>query len=457
VSDELFDTPEENPTPQDIERASRLFANLAAEEPPLDLTNDTAPSKTAPRNAVSDNTRPMQAVSGKGGRYLMTLAMGIVLVVSLVITVLVFVTGDDTPETPIAPTEIADNPTEILGATQEPPTSVPTATRVTPPTSEATNPIEQFIPDILPPTAAADVQGAWLLTPIAPVDVNVGSINRQENPFTIAGESARLGVIPYQVVSGDTLSGIAGRFGLDVCTLVWSNPRNKVSPLRPGNTIDILPVDGVFFKVERQITLKEIAEATTVDPYEIIDSPYNDLFGATPDSVMVEGMKLVVPDGEGGDCNVWAAPGGSSGSGSAGGSGGGSLWGCSYTVENGGFAGNTPVSGRYEFFQGFSAAHSGVDLSASPGTPVVSAGNGAVAFAGWNDTGYGNAIVIDHGGIYTLYGHLNSINVSCGQNVSAGDVIGGVGSTGRSSGPHLHFEIRDAGFNPFDPTSSIRL
>jgi murein DD-endopeptidase MepM/ murein hydrolase activator NlpD len=467
MSDDDQDKPPQ--TPEERERAERLFAKLAAEEPPLDLDSDTAPSKTAPRGAVlTQDTRPVRAINS-GRWYLVTLVIGVLLMVGLIITLMLFLNTDDNqPDNEaafppqIATTNIAEVDSEdaSLTETRQPPTPVPTESIATPilptpsPTEKPNEPIATHVP---PPTAAADVQGAWLLTPIAPVDLTVSSINRQDSAFTIAGDPGRLEVIPYRVVQGDTLSGIAARYNLDVCTLVWSNPNNKVSPLRPGNTLDILPVDGVFYRVERKTSIRQIAEATAVDAYDIIDSPYNDLFGATPDSVLVEGMKIVVPGGNGGSCNVWAAPGSSGNGVSAGGIGGGSLWGCEYTVENGGFAGITPVSGRYEFFQGFSAAHSGVDLSASPGTPVVAAGGGAVAFAGWNEYGYGNAIVIDHGGIYTLYGHLSSINVSCGQNVAAGDVIGGVGSTGRSSGPHLHFEIRDAGFNPVDPTYSIRL
>jgi murein DD-endopeptidase MepM/ murein hydrolase activator NlpD len=455
--------------PEEIERAERLFAKLAAEEPPLDLDSDTAPSKTAPRGAVlTQDTRPMQAI-GSGRWYLMTLVIGIVLVIGLVITLIAFFNaGDDQSNKEAAlstqtATSVVAPVTEDTTQTHQSPTPVPTesiATAIPPtaiPPTATQNPIESVLPTNPPATVAADVQGAWLLTPASPADVPVNSINRQDSAFTIAGDPGRLEVIPYRVVSGDTLSGIAARYNLDVCTLVWSNPNNKVSPLRPGNTLDILPVDGVFYRVERKTSIRQIAEATAVDPYTIIDSPYNDLFGAVPESVLVEGMKIVVPGGSGGNCNVWAAPSSGGSGSSTGGSGGGSLWGCGYTIENGGFAGITPVSGRYEFFQGFSAAHSGVDLSASPGTPVVAAGSGAVAFAGWNEYGYGNAIVIDHGGIYTLYGHLSSINVSCGQNVGAGDVIGAVGSTGRSSGPHLHFEIRDAGFNPVDPTYSIRL
>jgi len=73
---------------------------------------------------------------------------------------------------------------------------------------------------------------------------------------------------------------------------------------------------------------------------------------------------------------------------------------------------------------------------------VFAANGGRVIFAGWNSFGYGSMIAIAHGPFITLYGHLSQINVSCGQDVAPGQQIGGVGNTGNSSGPHLHFEIR---------------
>ena len=98
--------------------------------------------------------------------------------------------------------------------------------------------------------------------------------------------------------------------------------------------------------------------------------------------------------------------------------------------------------------------HSGLDIAASSGTPIRSCRSGTVVIAGWQG-GYGNAVVIDHGGgMATLYGHQSQIAVSVGEKVLAGEVIGYVGSTGNSTGPHLHFEVRISG-NPVDPTPYI--
>jgi len=94
--------------------------------------------------------------------------------------------------------------------------------------------------------------------------------------------------------------------------------------------------------------------------------------------------------------------------------------------------------------------HEGIDIGAPTGTPILAAASGTILYCGW-ESGYGNLTVIDHGGnLATAYGHQSSIAVSCGQQVSQGQVIGYVGSTGHSTGPHLHFEVRVNG-TPVDP------
>jgi len=111
----------------------------------------------------------------------------------------------------------------------------------------------------------------------------------------------------------------------------------------------------------------------------------------------------------------------------------------------------SPFGYRTDPVTGAQAFHSGLDLGASCGTPIKAAGTGVVISAGFNSGGYGNMTLINHGGgMSTLYGHQSSIIVSAGQNVSQGQVIGYVGSTGKSTGCHLHFEVRVNG-NPVDP------
>jgi murein DD-endopeptidase MepM/ murein hydrolase activator NlpD len=98
--------------------------------------------------------------------------------------------------------------------------------------------------------------------------------------------------------------------------------------------------------------------------------------------------------------------------------------------------------------------HYGIDIAGRLGNPIFAADHGVVVYAGWNEYGYGEMIVIDHGaGWQTLYAHLSQVNVACGQEVYQGDTIGLMGSTGKSTGPHLHFEMRSDDYgrvNPWD-------
>ena len=90
-----------------------------------------------------------------------------------------------------------------------------------------------------------------------------------------------------------------------------------------------------------------------------------------------------------------------------------------------------------------STNHLGLDFGGNTGDNLYATDGGVIVYAGWNDYGYGNMVMIDHGtGFQSLYGHMSQVFVSCGDNVGQGAVIGAMGSTGRSSGPHLHFEIR---------------
>jgi len=121
-----------------------------------------------------------------------------------------------------------------------------------------------------------------------------------------------------------------------------------------------------------------------------------------------------------------------------------SIWPVAGTLESGFGGRRNPFGGSsYEF-------HSGQDIEAEWGAPVIACANGTVTFSGWQN-GYGQLVVIDHGGgLTTRYGHLSSIAASVGQVIQPGEFLGRVGSTGRSTGPHLHYEVRinDQPVNP---------
>lgn len=311
---------------------------------------------------------------------------------------------------------------------------------------------------LLAPTLSPEQIAALLAQPVTSAAVERGFtfVRNDANPFTVIPDRPRREITEYTVVSGDTMFTIAERFGLKPESLAWSNPRSIIGGLRPGMAITIPPTDGAVEQISNDRTIADLARGYSVDPYAIIDWESNGLQGATPDTVLLSGMNIFVPGGQAEQIN-WAPRVERSG-GDASGAGGtisfelGDPGSCGPQPNPGGFGGWTRPLNGYSFTRGFASWHPGVDLAAPVGTPVSAALGGNVIFRGWNSYGYGYLIVLAHGPITTVYGHLSEIYVSCGQSVGPGTVIGAVGNTGNSSGPHLHFEIR---FNDIetDPTS----
>ncbi len=250
-------------------------------------------------------------------------------------------------------------------------------------------------------------------------------VTRQADPHTIIPQRPRLSVITYTVQMGDTVQSIAAQFGLEPTTITWSNPVVEDAPdlLRIGQAVVILPVNGVYHTVTEGDTLESIAEKYDVDVEAIVSCEYNHLDPQDP--IIEPGMHLVVPGGEKPyiprvvTSYTGAIPEGVRGTGLF-------QW---------------PVLGyiTQEYWYG----HRAIDIAAPVGTAVHAADGGFVSFAGWTDVGYGYLVVIDHAnGFATYYAHLSDFYVTAGQAVERGQVIGAVGSTGHSTGPHLHFEIR---------------
>jgi len=239
----------------------------------------------------------------------------------------------------------------------------------------------------------------------------------------------------YVVREGDTLSQIAQMFDVSPNTILWANDITDPSIIRPGKELVILPITGVRHIVKKGDTIATIAKKYDGDAEEII--AYNRLASAQDISV---GDTVVIPSGVVAAPSLSKTTSGSrtSTSGSAVATGSGSS----------GFINPLPGSVKTQGIHGYN----GVDLSGvSVGTAVRAAASGSVIVAkasGWNG-GYGSYIVIKHSnGTQTLYAHLSSVSVSVGQQVSAGATIGGMGNSGKSTGPHLHFEVRGAS-NPF--------
>lgn len=306
------------------------------------------------------------------------------------------------------------------------------------------------------PTPVPAQRPALMLQPAGPGAPVAGLLLQRDiyDPFTVIPERQRGEVIQYVIEKGDTVIGIAERFGLQPNTIAWSNERSIIQSLRPGRALNIPPVDGVYHTVIGSRSIAEIARSYHVDDaWLVIDSEFNQLFGATPETVLPSGTRILIPGGEA-EQIAWTPSvqreGGTTRS-------GGSF--VSFAVGQPGSCGrvqnatgtwwSNPMS-SYTVTQGYSIYHSGIDLAGVVGAPVRAANGGVVIFSGWNNYGYGYTVVLSHGPFTTVYGHLSRIDVRCRQLVNAGQVIGGLGNSGNSTGPHLHFEIRylDAPQNP---------
>ncbi len=254
----------------------------------------------------------------------------------------------------------------------------------------------------------------------------------------------------YTVKNGDSISGIADRYGVSVSTILWANDLTIRSTIKPGMDLVILPVSGVKHKVGKGETLSSIASKYRASSGEI--ATFN---GLDTDATVVVGSTLVIPGGEVANSITGAkktaaaiskAPAKSATA--------VAKTTPKSSVKVGADLGASASTGKYFsnpvpgaiLYQGMHG-NNGVDLSAPSGTPIHAAAAGTVIISkdsGWNG-GYGSYVVISHpNGVQTLYSHMSQDLVSVGQSVSKGDVIGSVGNTGEATGNHLHYEVRGA-------------
>jgi len=308
------------------------------------------------------------------------------------------------------------------------------------------------------PTEAVSASSA----PLPANDASSISISRLAQIHTVIPSRPRQDITQYTVQAGDTVIGIAEKFGLQPKTIFAANYallQDNPHYLQPDQKLQILPVDGLIWDWQGGIPFGSWADYFKVKPEDIINYPPNHIEAATvgdpANANIPKGTWLIVPGGE----YQYHTPGQPLGitrsnpaSAQVGGAGacpaidGGA-------VGTGAFVYPTAKHVLSGFDYSTKTNHLGIDLMGNLGDNVMSTDGGVVVYAGWNEYGYGSLIMIDHGtGYQSLYGHLSQIFVSCGQSVNQGQTIGAVGSTGQSSGPHLHFEVRTMSsvINPWD-------
>lgn len=244
-------------------------------------------------------------------------------------------------------------------------------------------------------------------------------------PHTTVPRRYRIEPITYTVQPGENVSTVADRFDISVETILWNNGTLEDNPdyLDLGDVLTILPVSGVYHTVAEDDTLESIAQEFKASVEDIISYEGNRL--AEPYTLAV-GQKLIVPGGRKPykvrHVVAW------SGEIPAGAKRGTGVFGW-------------PMSGWIS--QRYHEYHQAVDIAGPKGTPIKAADSGYVAVTGRSDTGYGRYVLIDHGnGFQTLYAHFSVIYVEIGQSVAKGQTIGLCGSTGKSTGPHVHFELK---------------
>ena len=275
-------------------------------------------------------------------------------------------------------------------------------------------------------------------------------VERIAEPDTEVPVRSRRQVIRYEIQEGDTIFGLAAQFGLEPDTIFWANTetlKDNVHFIQIGQPLYVMPTDGVYHAASGDETIADMATRFGVSTQIILNSQFNSFgIGADANYIPAAGQRIVFEGGSR-DYISWSSPiiftniedatspeeafhPGSCRS--------------YYTGLGGSGEFSNPLSNAaYRVTNGFYSWHPGVDLAAPVGTLIYAADSGVVVFAGWHTDGYGNLIILDHGnGFTTYYAHMKSRFAECGQSLQPGELLGEVGSTGVSTGPHLHFEIR---------------
>jgi LysM repeat protein len=269
--------------------------------------------------------------------------------------------------------------------------------------------------------------------------------NTPNNPTTSVKRSE---IIYYEVNNGDTISSIANKFKISINTILWSNNLTAFSLIRPGDKLTILPTSGTVYTVKSGDTVGKIALKFGVEENSIFQ--YNSIKSANG---LIIGKTIIIPGGKKiSETTAIVKKSGSSKANNA-----------VAVIEKLINPKKAPASKSamlwptegHRISQYYSWRHTGLDIANKVGTPLYAVDSGTVEFAGWSN-GYGNNVVINHGGgKKTRYAHASKLYVKVGESVGRGEQIAAMGSTGWSTGPHIHFEVIINGAK-YNPLSYIR-
>jgi murein DD-endopeptidase MepM/ murein hydrolase activator NlpD len=292
-----------------------------------------------------------------------------------------------------------------------------------------------------------------------PGDLNLdyaGGITRKSQLLTTIPNRPRVDVITYTVQTGDSLFSIAEEFNLEPETILWGNfeiLEDNPHLLSTGMVLNILPTNGTYYKWNAGDSIAGVAAFFETDPEAILSYPGNNIDLTATDAFTTgtgiqEGAWVIVPGGRR-PFKDWGPPAISRSNPATARYYGDGFCGSVYEGAIGTGTFIWPTTDRSISGYGYSGIHPAIDIAGSTGNPVFASDNGVVVFSGWSNYGYGYMVVIDHGnGWQTAYAHLSAVGAGCGQSVFQGSYIGALGSTGNSTGPHLHFELVYNGSKP---------
>lgn len=302
----------------------------------------------------------------------------------------------------------------------------------------------------LPTVTPTHVVSSFEAPPLDLDAAGIAGVSRQARLHTDLPSQPRQEVISYTVKAGDTLFSIAERFALRPETVLWANQNllgDDPHNLRPGQVLIILPVDGTYHRWSAGDELAGVAEFFGVSPETILNFPGNHLLNAetseSPTLNIEAGTWLIIPGGRRPFVS-WSAPyipldnpsiANILGPGA-----------CKEIDESFVGGGMFVWPAEHHFLAGLDyhpeVNHPAIDIDGEEGDAVFAVDGGVVVYAGWNNWGFGLMVVINHGnGWQTLYAHLGSVLVQCGQIVHQGDLLGSIGASGNVLRPQLHFEM----------------